>query len=98
MKVSKSVTRLFAITLAGLAAIMVLAGGLAGCARKKDPRITIEWFTDVSPELLKLYTTQLIPQFEKNHPNIHIRLNASLGDIGFEAKLMTLVASGLAPD
>lgn len=61
-------------------------------------RVIVEWFNYATPEFLDLYNTYLIPEFEKKHPNIKIRLNASLGDTGYEAKLMTLIAGKIAPD
>lgn len=64
----------------------------------KDGRVIVEWFNYATPEFLDLYNDYLIPQFEKTHPKIKIRLNASLGDTGYEAKLMTLIAGKIAPD
>lgn len=64
----------------------------------KDGKVIIEWFNYATPEFLDLYNKYLIPEFEKTHPNVKIRLNASLGDTGYEAKLMTLIAGQIAPD
>ena len=61
-------------------------------------RIIVEWFNYATPEFLELYDKYLIPEFEKSHPKIKIRLNASLGDTGYEAKLMTLIAGKISPD
>jgi len=84
---------------AGLAAA---AAGAAGCAptRPPDPPgvVTLEFYTYASPEFLALYEGKLIPAFEKKHPNIRVRMNSSLGDAGYDAKLLTLLAGGLAPD
>ena len=64
----------------------------------EDGKIVIEWYNYATPEFLKLYTDHLIPEFEKSHPNIKIRLNSSMGDTGYDAKLLTLIAGRLSPD
>jgi len=64
----------------------------------KDGRVIIEWFNYATPEFLDLYDRYLIPEFEATHKNIKIRLNCSLGDTGYEAKLLTLIAGRIAPD
>jgi hypothetical protein len=55
----------------------------------KDGRVIIEWYNYATPEFLELYEKYLIPGFEKTHKNIKIRLNSSLGDTGYDAKLLT---------
>jgi ABC-type glycerol-3-phosphate transport system substrate-binding protein len=43
-------------------------------------------------------TRRLIPQFEQENPGIRIRHHTSLGDAGYDAKLLTLIAGKLSPD
>ena len=64
----------------------------------RDGKVIIEWYNYSTPEFLKLYTDHLIPEFERGHPNIKIRLNSSLGDTGYDAKLLTLIAGKIPPD
>ena len=87
------------------AAIIVIAVPLLSWVAKpkerveyEDGKIVIEWYNYATPEFLKLYTDHLIPEFESTHPNIKIRLNSSMGDTGYDAKLMTLIAGKLSPD
>ncbi len=61
-------------------------------------RVIIEWYNYATPEFLELYEKYLIPEFERTHPNIKIRLNSSMGDTGYDAKLLTLIAGKIAPD
>lgn len=61
-------------------------------------RVVIEWYNYATPEFLELYDKYLIPEFERTHPNIKIRLNSSMGDTGYDAKLLTLVAGKISPD
>lgn len=61
-------------------------------------RVIIEWYTYATPEFLELYDKYLIPEFERTHPHVKIRLNSSMGDTGYDAKLLTLVAGKIAPD
>ena len=60
--------------------------------------MTLNFFMYASPEWLKLYNELLIPAFEKANPGIKIRMTISLGDAGYDAKLLTLIAGGLPPD
>jgi multiple sugar transport system substrate-binding protein len=64
----------------------------------ENGKVVIEWYNYATPEFLELYDKYLIPEFERTHPNIKIRLNCSLGDTGYDAKLLTLIAGKLAPD
>jgi multiple sugar transport system substrate-binding protein len=76
-------------------------GGLAGCGHKPvDPPgvTTIDFFTYASPEFLLLWNEYLIPGFEKQHPGVKVRITTSMGDQGYDAKLLTLIAGKLAPD
>jgi len=61
-------------------------------------RVIIEWYNYATPEFLDLYQKYLIPEFERTHPHIKIRLNSSLGDTGYDAKLLTLIAGKIPPD
>lgn len=95
-------TRSTTTTLLFLLALFT-AALLAGCGAQReqvtpDGRIVLEWYNYATPEFLKLYREELIPAFERSHPRIKIRLNASLGDTGYDAKLLTLIAGGIAPD
>lgn len=77
------------------------AAALAGCGpRPKDPPgvVTLDFYTYATPEFLTLYNEQLIPGFERRYPHIRVRTNTSLGDQGYDAKLLTLIAGKLAPD
>lgn len=91
-----------------LATAGLTAGGSAllgsGCAlpspRPKDPPgiVTLEWYNYATPEFLAIYNEKLIPAFERRYPHIRVRMNTSLGDAGYDAKLLTLIAGRLAPD
>jgi multiple sugar transport system substrate-binding protein len=77
------------------------AAGLAGCgSRPKDPPgvVTLDFYNYATPEFLALYNEKLIPAFEQRRPHIKIRMNSSLGDAGYDAKLLTLIAGKMAPD
>jgi multiple sugar transport system substrate-binding protein len=77
------------------------AAAMLGCdVREPDEpgRVTLNFFMYATPEWLKLYNEMLIPAFEKAHPGIKIRMTISLGDAGYDAKLLTLIAGGLPPD
>ena len=85
------------------AAALTAAGSVvsAGCSpRRQDPSgvVTLEFYNYATPEFLTLYNEKLIPAFEKTHPNIRVRMNSSLGDAGYDAKLLTLIAGKMAPD
>lgn len=83
--------------------LLPLAVVLAGCGTAEreevtpDGRVVIEWYNYATPEFLELWK-QLIAEFEETHPHIKVRLNASLGDTGYDAKLLTLLAGGIPPD
>lgn len=84
--------------LAALATTVMVAG--CGPREKAQPagQVTLEFFNYASPEFLALYNEKLIPAFEKKHPNIKIRMVTSMGDTGYDAKLLTLIAGKIAPD
>ena len=63
-----------------------------------DGKVIIEWYNYATPEFLTVYTNYLIPEFERTHPRIKIRLNSSMGDTGYDAKLLTLIAGKIPPD
>lgn len=82
-------------------AVVSLCAAQCGCARRSGEsggRVVIEWYAPATPEFLKLYREEFIPEFERLHPRIKVRLNASLGDTGYDAKLLTLIAGGIPPD
>lgn len=83
-----------------LAAAVALAAGCGAVREERTPdgRVVLEWYNYATPEFLTLYREELIPAFERSHPHIKIRLNASLGDTGYDSKLLTLIAGGIAPD
>jgi len=61
-------------------------------------KVVIEWYNyGTTTEFLDLYES-LIRDFEKTHPNIKIRPNWVMGDTGYEAKLLTLIAGQIPPD
>jgi multiple sugar transport system substrate-binding protein len=73
-----------------------------GCG---DPRpaarpghVPIEFYTYATPADLELYHTRLIPGFARAQPHIDLRLNVGLGEAGYDAKLLTLIAGKLPPD
>lgn len=86
----------------GAASLLLLGGaGTFGCkSRPKDPPgvVTLDFFNYATPEFLALYNEKLIPAFERQNPGIRIRMNTSLGDAGYDAKLLTLIAGKIAPD
>lgn len=88
----------------GLAAGALAASGSTlpgGCNRRERfeaGRLVLDFYNYATPEFLALYENKLIPAFEKKHPKIKIRLTTSLGDAGYDAKLLTMIAGKLAPD
>lgn len=78
------------------------AFAIAGCGSKPPPDapgvVTLHFYNYASPEFLKLYEHDLIPAFERKHPGIKIVMNTSMGDAGYDAKLLTLIAGGMPPD
>jgi multiple sugar transport system substrate-binding protein len=83
---------------AAAAASAALAGG---CSRERDELpgvVTLDFFNYASPEFLDLYNKRLIPAFEAANPKIRIRMTTNLGDAGYDAKLLTMIAGGIAPD
>lgn len=84
-----------------LGQLLAASATLAGCsARPADPpgSVTLDFYNYATPEFLALYNEKLIPAFERQNPGIRIRMNSSLGDAGYDAKLLTLIAGKLAPD
>jgi ABC-type glycerol-3-phosphate transport system permease component len=82
------------------ACIFLLA--TAGCGKpalKDAPGVVIlSVYNYASPEFLTLYEKLLIPACERTHPNIRAKMNASMGDQGYDAKLLPLIADGMPPD
>ena len=82
------------------AAATLAGSALAGCST--DPpdepgKITLTFLNYATPEFLTLYKN-LIDSFEAEHPNIRIRQITSLGDAGYDTKLLTMIAGGIPPD
>lgn len=85
----------------GLGAAAMGGSLLTGCEhRPQDPPgvTTIEFYNYATPEFLDLYQNKLIVAFERKFPHIKIRMNTSLGDAGYDAKLLTLIAGKMPPD
>src|SRR6188472_3548446 len=82
-------------------AAATLAGAALGCDRASDDdepgKVTLTFLNYATPEFLRLYS-QLIASFEAAHPNIRIRQITSLGDAGYDTKLLTMIAGGIPPD
>ncbi len=81
-------------------AASLAAGATLGCST--DPpdepgKITLTFLNYATPEFLTLYKN-LIAGFEAAHPNIRIRQITSLGDAGYDTKLLTMIAGGIPPD
>ncbi|MGB7158605.1 MAG: sugar ABC transporter substrate-binding protein [Tepidisphaeraceae bacterium] len=82
------------------AAAAIGASALLGCdsAPPDEPgKITLTFLNYATPEFLALYK-KLIAGFEAAHPNIRIRQITSLGDAGYDTKLLTMIAGGIPPD
>jgi multiple sugar transport system substrate-binding protein len=60
-------------------------------------KVTLTFLNYATPEFLALYK-ELIAGFERAHPNIRIRQITSLGDAGYDTKLLTMIAGGIPPD
>src|SRR5689334_2096716 len=60
--------------------------------------VRLDFYTFSSPEFRKLFHDQLTPAFLRARPDIRIRVNESMGDAGYDAKLLALIAGKLAPD
>lgn len=74
---------------------------LASCDRRESlpAGVTeLNFYTFSGPEFRRLFQGQLVPAFERANPKIRIRVNESMGDAGYDAKLLTLIAGKLAPD
>jgi multiple sugar transport system substrate-binding protein len=89
---------------AGAAGAAAAAAALGGCSRREgddvdpDGRIVLHFYSYAGQSFLQLYTDWLIPEFERTHPHIRVKLNTNLGEAGYDTKLLTLIAGGLAPD
>ncbi len=78
------------------------AGDLAGGDQegtdnggKGQERVTITHYTIDSPD--RTYIEQVIPEFEKQHPNIKVKVEKAPYE-QFDSKLQTLIAGGNSPD
>jgi multiple sugar transport system substrate-binding protein len=86
---------------AAAAAAAVAGAALCGCGRREPlpPGVVeLDFYTFTSTEFRRLFRDQLAPAFARAHPNIRVRINESLGDAGYDAKLLTLIAGKLPPD
>ena len=78
-----------------------LAGAALGGCDSRPPeepgKVTLTFLNYATPEFLRLYA-DLIAEFERTHPRIRIRQITSLGDAGYDTKLLTMIAGGIPPD
>src|SRR2546421_9474835 len=81
-----------------LALLAVLAAALnGGCGdRRADGRVTIRYMAWGNPEQLGV-ERQIIQEFEKSHPRIHVHLFMVPGT-SYVDKLQLMLASRTAPD
>lgn len=68
-------------------------GGNSG--GEKSEQVTITHYTIDSPD--RTFIEQLIPEFEKKHPNIKVKVEKAPYE-QFDSKLQTLIAGGNSPD
>ena len=95
------ITRRKLLRLAAAAAAAATASAVAGCERRGSNTtgvVELDFYTYATPEFLRLFHEQLTPAFLRAHPDVDIRVNESMGDAGYDAKLLTLIAGKLAPD
>lgn len=88
-----------------LAGASALAAGaaLSGCSRPRPDkdaagRTILHFYSYAGEGYQKFYTDFLIPAFHDAYPNIRIDLTTSVGDAGYDSKLLTLIAGGMPPD
>src|SRR3954467_8050068 len=77
------------------------AAALVGCDDQPalpPGAVELSFYTFSSPEFRRLFHDQLTLAFQGLHPHIRVRINESMGDAGYDAKLLTLIAGNLAPD
>lgn len=87
--------------LAGAAAAGLAAIAGRGCENRDalpPGAVELTFYTFTGPEFRQLFHKQLVPAFVRANPNVRIRINESMGDAGYDAKLLTLIAGKLAPD
>jgi multiple sugar transport system substrate-binding protein len=87
--------------LRGVVAAGVSAAISGGCERRQalPPGVVeLTFYTFAGPEFRRLFLDDLTPAFEDSHPGVRVRINQSMGDAGYDAKLLTLIAGKLAPD
>ncbi|AJY73346.1 ABC transporter substrate-binding protein [Paenibacillus beijingensis] len=106
-KMRKWVTKRAAVYGAGaVLAILPVLGGCAGGnagdnaasgsnSNDGGEPVTITYYTIDSPD--RTFVEQLIPDFEKKHPNIKVKV-ATAPYEQFDSKLQTMIAGGSAPD
>jgi multiple sugar transport system substrate-binding protein len=74
---------------------------LSSCDRREplpSGVVELKFYTFTSPEFRRLFHDQLTPAFLRAHPDVRVRVNESMGDAGYDAKLLTLIAGKLPPD
>ncbi|WP_334077099.1 sugar ABC transporter substrate-binding protein [Paenibacillus sanfengchensis] len=90
---------LAAISLSGCAggksAADTVPGGGGGTDSGGGGQVTITHYTIDSPD--RTFIEQLIPEFEKQHPNIKVKVEKAPYE-QFDSKLQTLIAGGNSPD
>ena len=77
------------------------ASALSACERRpkyENGKIIIDFYTYATPEFLYVFEKRLIPEFERLNPHVKVRMTTNLGNAGYDAKLLTLIAGKLAPD
>jgi multiple sugar transport system substrate-binding protein len=80
------------------AAAAALAAGCERRAAVPTGVVELDFYTYATPEFRRLFHRQLTPAFLRAHPGLRIRVNESMGDAGYDAKLLTLIAGRIAPD
>src|SRR5687768_17636910 len=74
---------------------------LSACDRREPlPAgvVELKFYTFTSTEFRRLFHDQLKPAFQGAHPGVRVRVDESMGDSGYDAKLLTLIAGKLPPD
>ena len=89
-----------AVLLAGISALSMLAGcgskQTQSAADGSQETVTIRFAGWGEPEEKELYANQIIPAFEKEHPDIKVKYEHIPAD--FTGKMNVALASGTAPD
>jgi len=73
----------------------------AGCERREalpSGVVKLSFYTYATPEFRRLFHEQLTPGFLRLRPDVRVHVNESMGDAGYHAKLLTLIAGKIPPD